>query len=237
MRSSSTGRFAVGILVVLAIAGGIIWWALRQGQLPTPGPEALNTNTAPKPKMVVTTNDDGTLETNAAVVVNTPPQDENKPDEDENPTPPTWEDHLDDILLADENEDAKTDKILALMQYAPPEAQEELSQHLVNLAMDTHYDGVSNLLMNVNTSTNVSEVLLNDLLNRDNKLKLTMLLKVFETPDHPMKENAHDMLQLFVQEDYGTNNVEWEKAVAEWLKDNEPAPEAQATPVETPANP
>jgi hypothetical protein len=236
MRNSSTGRFAIGILVVLLVAGGVIWWALQQGSLPTPPQGAGNTGTTKaKPNLVVTTNDDGTMETNPVVAVNTPPDAGDKPEEDEKPAPPTWEDTLDGILLGDENEDAKADKIIALMQYAPADAQEELSQHAVNMTQDTHYDGLSNLLMNVSTSTNVAEVLLNDLLNRDNKLKLTMLLKVFETPDHPMKENAHDMLQLFVQEDYGTDNKKWEDAVAEWLKDNEPEPQAQATPVDAPA--
>lgn len=222
--------------MVLLVAGGVIWWASQQGALPTPPSAAGNsTNSAGKAGSVGKTH--GTNDSTGDVANNESTDDQaNMKDEDtEKPPTPTWEDHLDEILLGDDDENGKTDKILGLMQYAPAEAQEELSQHLVNMAQDTHYDGVSNLLMNVNTSTNVGEVLLNDLLNRDNKLKLTMLLKVFETPDHPMKENAHDMLQLFVQDDFGTDNKKWEEAVAEWLKDNEPEPQAQATAVDAPA--
>ena len=233
MRISSKGRLAIGILVVAGVAALVIVWALRQGNLPTAPAEITGThphsptNAAEKPGE--TAGDDATATAANANAAAEKPVPE-LPTADETPEQPTWEDRLDQILLADGNEDEKSDKIIALMPYAPPDAQEELSQHLVNMTQDTHYDGASNLLMNLNTSTNVQEVLLNDLLNRNNTLKLNTLLRVLETPSHPLQQNAKDMLELFVQEDHGTNMAAWEKAVGDWLKENEAPAEAQAAP-------
>lgn len=236
MRISSKGRVAIGVLAIAAVAALVMWWATQQGKLPTPPPDVTGVNgsgaSKPGAKPGETPENTGTA-TNVAV--NTPPDTGAQPDE-EQPEQRTWEDKLDEILLGDGTDDQKSDKIIALMPYAPVEAQEELSQHLVNMTQDTHYAGTSNLLMNLNTSTNVQEVLLNDLLNRNNTLKLNTLLAVLETPSHPMQQNAHDMLELFVQDDYGTNMAAWEKAVADWLKENEPPPDTQAQ-AETPNAP
>jgi hypothetical protein len=230
MRVSSKGRLAIGIVGVLVIAGVVMWWALQQGKLPTV-PEA-TAPAAPTRKQVSPVAKSPTNETpgGAAVAAKDAPKfapvlDETDVDPKE---PPTWEDHLDGILLSDDNEDGKADKILALLPQAPPDAQEQIAQHLVNMVQDNHYDGTSNLLVNANVNTNVADVLINDLLNRNNTLKLNVLLKVFETPDHPMAGNAREMLELFTQEEHGTNYSEWDSAVAKWLKENEPAPETQA---------
>ena len=97
----------------------------------------------------------------------------------------------------------KSDGILALLTNAPPDVQEELSQHLVNMTQDDHYDGVAGLLTNASTQPAVATVLMNDLLNRRNTLKLPMLLAIAENDDHPLKGQAKDMLELFIQTDYG----------------------------------
>jgi hypothetical protein len=137
----------------------------------------------------------------------------------------TWEEKLEDVLLrgTDKGSDVndKSDGILALMAAAPPEAQVELSQHLINMTQDDHYDGVAGLLTNAATQPAVSTVLMNDLLNRRNSLKLPMLLAIAENDDHPLKGQAKDMLELFIQTDYGTNWPQWSGAVDTWLQQNE----------------
>ena len=59
------------------------------------------------------------------------------------------------------------------------------------------------------TPSAVSTLLMNDLLNRHNSLKLPMLLAVASNGDHPLKDQAKDMLELFLQADYGTNWDQW----------------------------
>jgi hypothetical protein len=131
-----------------------------------------------------------------------------------------WEQQLEDVLLTDTNLNTKADRILALIPTAPPDAQVELSQHLVNLVQDDHYEGAAGLLTNASTPAAVSTVLMNDLLNRNNTLKLPMLLAVARDDQHPLKDQARDMLELLVQADNGTNWDQWSASINTWLQNN-----------------
>ena len=139
----------------------------------------------------------------------------------EPPDPRSWDQRLDGILLGGGEVNDKSDAILKLIKVAPPEAQVELSHHLVNMTQDDHYDGVAELLTNATTQTAVATVLMNDLLNRRNALKLPMLLAIARNQDHPLKDQARDMLELFLQADYSTNWDQWAGAVDAWLQDNQ----------------
>jgi hypothetical protein len=131
-----------------------------------------------------------------------------------------WEQQLDDILLGDDDDNGKADKILALIPRAPPDAQQELAQHLVNMVQDDHYDGAAGMLTNAATPPEVSGVLMNDLLNRSNSLKLPMLLAIARNSAHPLKDQALDLLGLLTQEDNGTNWDQWSTTIDNWLQDN-----------------
>jgi hypothetical protein len=133
---------------------------------------------------------------------------------------PEWEQRLDDILLGDDDENGKADKILALIPVAPPDAQQELAQHLVNMVQDDHYDGTAEMLTNAATPPDVSDVLMNDLLNRNNTLKLPLLLAIARNGDHPLKDQALDLLGLLTQEDNGTNWDQWSSTIDTWLQNN-----------------
>lgn len=235
MRISSKGRVGIGIVGLLALAGLVVWWASQQGTLPSVPPSITQPKPAQAPATAVTPvadDNSGDITTAATPKNGKAKTAADTTDDDSTPkeaaVPKTWEDRLDDILLSDDDDNAKADQILGLLPVAPAENQEEMAQHLVNMVQDDHYEGTSNLLMNINTPTNVADVLLNDLLNRNNTLKMNTLLQIVKNPDHPMRDNAREMLELFVQEDHGTNYGEWEKAVGNWLKENEPPPQAQA---------
>ncbi|MGA2175205.1 MAG: hypothetical protein ABSH38_09515 [Verrucomicrobiota bacterium] len=207
------------VVAVLALAGGagilLGWLVSRRGAVQ---PIAVPPSTNPPP---------------IALPV-APPVAETKPAASQPPpTPPTtdpmlapgtadWEQKLDDILLSSDEDNAKADHILALIPTAPPDAQVELSQHLVNMVQDDHYDGAAQLLTNSATPSAVSSVLLNDLLNRNNALKLPMLLAVARDDEHPLKDQAREMLELLIQEDNGTNWDQWSASIDTWLQDNPP---------------
>ncbi|HTA31523.1 MAG TPA: hypothetical protein VK731_13610, partial [Candidatus Cybelea sp.] len=109
---------------------------------------------------------------------------------------------------------------LSMIPTAPSNAQVELSQHLVNMVQDDHYDGAAQLLTNAVTPAAVSTVLMNDLLNRNNTLKLPMLLAVARDNNHPLKDQAREMLELLIQEDNGSNWDQWSASIDTWLQNN-----------------
>jgi hypothetical protein len=210
---------AFWVLCVLALAGGagvlIGWLFSRQGDVQpiavAPGsnepvviaPVALNSQAAPQGA--------GRPRPGAEKPVPSAPSSEESTD---------WEQKLDDVLLSDTDVNNKADRILALIPTAPSNAQVELSQHLVNMVQDDHYDGAAELLTNAATPAAVSTVLMNDLLNRNNALKLPMLLAVARDEDHPLKDQAREMLELLLQENDGDNWDQWSAAITAWLRDN-----------------
>lgn len=218
--SSKTGMVVVAfIALALLLGAGLGLWVSRQGAGPTiempPTVVSIKTvvanSNAVAAAHVAQTND-------VAASTNT----------DEMQPPAGWEQKLDDILISDTDEANKAAQILALMPTATEEGKVELAQHLVNLVQDENYTSVGDLLSNPTTPKDVSNVLMNDLLNRNNNLKLPLLLAVARNDDHPLKSEAKDLLELFIQEDKGTNWTDWETAVDKWLKDNQPPPDTSA---------
>lgn len=205
--ASNVGRIVTILVIVVGLGILIGWWASRDASAPTIQPSQPVVVKPVKP--VAKTNSEAQILAKAAEA--------EKPDSE--PTP-TWSDKLDTILLSDEDENKKADKILALMKEVPEEAQIELSQHLINMVQDENYAGTAQLLTNSLTASGVSSVLMNDLLNRNNSLKLPLLLEVARNDDHPLKGEAKEMLELFIQEEHGTNWNEWQTSVETWLKEN-----------------
>jgi len=217
MRNSSNLSRIFGFLA-LAVGLGLLvgWWASRDGDL---HPKTFTNNASlaepsavikPLVKPVVS----NAVEIEATADATPPPEPVQQP---------TWEDKLEEILLnGDIQENQKAEKILALINTPdmPEEAQVELSQHLINLVQDDNYDGAAQLLTNSTTPSAVASVLMNDLLNRNNNLKLPMLLDIARNEYHPLKGEAKEMLELFLQEDNGTNWTQWDTSVQTWLKDN-----------------
>jgi hypothetical protein len=216
---SNSGKLLRG-LVALAVAIGlgilIGWLASRHGDV---APLVVNTTNEPVAVAIQSAPAPETAPAQAAPALSAAPKprsvtqrlDQGAPD---------WEQRLDDILLSDDDQNGKADKILALIPTAPADSQQELAQHLVNMVQDDHYAGTAELLTNASTPQDVSTVLMNDLLNRGNNLKLPMLLAIARNNDHPLKDQALDLLSLLTQEDQGTNWDQWSTTINTWLENN-----------------
>jgi hypothetical protein len=207
------------VLAIAAIGAGLLyaWWIGRH-EVATPVVSAetieLSQPTVPGPEL------SGPIKTPANGLTQPPGrQGSANPMEAADSRP--WEERLDGILLGAGEVNDKADMIRKLMTLAPAEAQVELAHHLVNMVQDDHYDGAAELLTNATTQPEVATVLMNDLLNRRNTLKLPMLLAIARNDDHPLKDQAKDMLELFLQADYATNWDQWSSAVDAWLQQNE----------------
>jgi len=113
-----------------------------------------------------------------------------------------WEDRVEEILADDTDDTNKVALLFALFPNLPPDGQTEVAQHLSNLVDDD------------------SDVLLSDLLNRPNATKLPVLLDIASNPDHVKAGEAKDLLELYLDQDYGTDWDKWRQAAKDWLKDN-----------------
>lgn len=131
-----------------------------------------------------------------------------------------WEESIDDLLTAEGAEDKKAVEMLAMLPNLPEDGQVEAAQHISNLLPDEQYAALSPVLTNAHTAEGVLDVLMTDVLNRPNGVKLNTLLDVARVPDHPKAEEARDVLEVFVDEDFGNDWTAWSNAVQKWLKEN-----------------
>jgi hypothetical protein len=133
---------------------------------------------------------------------------------------PDWEDKVDAILTSDGEDTDKAKKMLEMFPKLAPDAQEEVAHHLSNLTPDEDYGPVANLLTNSALAEPVLDVFMEDVLNRPNAVKLPLLLEVAQNPQHPGAQEAKDVLELFLEEDYGTDWSKWQAKMQDWLKEN-----------------
>lgn len=131
-----------------------------------------------------------------------------------------WEERIDDLLTTDGAEDKKALQMLAMLPNLPEDGQVEAAQHISNLLPDEEYAALSPVLTNAQTAEAVLDVLMTDVLNRPNGVKLNTLLDVARIPNHPKGEEARDVLEVFVDENYGDDWTAWSTAVQKWLKEN-----------------
>src|SRR5205814_8807848 len=82
-----------------------------------------------------------------------------------------WEQRIDDVLTAKEEEDQKAKRLLALLPNLPESGQVEAAQHLSNLLPDEEYAALAQTLTNDHTPEAVLDVLMTDILNRPNPVK------------------------------------------------------------------
>jgi len=136
------------------------------------------------------------------------------------PARAAWEDRIDRILQTDEPEAAKAGKMLELFPSLPPSGQEEAAQHLSNLVDDKDYAPLGKLLLDAKLPDGVLDVLMVDLLNRPNSTKLPLLLEVARNAYHPKAGEAKELMQLYLESDFGTDWDQWKARMERWLKDN-----------------
>jgi len=131
-----------------------------------------------------------------------------------------WETRIDEILRDNSDVDDKARKLVTLFPQMPVEGQVEAAHHISNLLDDKDYPEFSRYLTNSTTPEDVVDVLMSDVLNRPNSMKMPVLLDVASNPDHPQAPIALETLGLYLEEDYGTNWSVWREKIADWLKTN-----------------
>lgn len=215
-------------LVVLAVCGGAIWFLQMQSKGPVPeaGPAAAPPATAPgatAPEVTRSDRPPSTTPEGTAVA----------------PTPrapaPEWEHKIEQIIGAKIGETEAAQALINMLPTLPPEGQSEAAEHISNLILDPEYKRVLPLVKNPALPEEVLDVFMTDLMNRDDAVKLPALLEVAKLPNHPFQEEAKTDLELFLDDDHGTNWPKWEAAMKEYLQKQ--AAENAAAAAEAPPAP
>jgi hypothetical protein len=151
-------------------------------------------------------------------------------EEPEEPMQP-WELSINKLLDSDDENNKVAAELAAILPTLPLEGQVEAVQHMVNLTEDDKYSVASSMLLNPGTHPELREVLLADVLDRPNSMKLPVLLAVMAVPGHPLLAEAHRNLREVVGSDFGMNASAWSGPVQSLLAreaDEEAQAEAEA---------
>jgi|ERR1051326_297166 hypothetical protein len=131
-----------------------------------------------------------------------------------------WEEKVDGIISPEGDEKEKAQKLIQIFPNLPPDGQEEVAHHLSNLVADEDYAPLSNFVTNSALPEAVLDVFVEDVFNRPNNIKLPLLLEIAQDPQHPRAAEAKDVLELFLEEDFGNDWTKWQAKMQQWLKDN-----------------
>ena len=224
-----------GIIIVIValfalLVGGRVWFGNKKGDGTAPSAAtAPNNDASSEPTRVATSTPPPPAPAPTPVP---PPVTPRPPGRAALPTPPVapandaagkitnWEQRIDDVLTAEGEENKKARDLLGLLPNLPEDGQVEAAQHISNLLPDEEYASLAPTLTNAATPEAVLDVLMTDVLNRPNGVKLGTLLDVARAPNHPKAEEARDVLEVFVDENYGTDWAAWDAAVKKWLAEN-----------------
>lgn len=121
-------------------------------------------------------------------------------------------------------EQDQTNTAQALINLLPTlsaDGQVEAAQHVSNLLSDQEYGRVMHIWRNPGFNSEVIDVFATDLMNREHKVMLPAMLDAVKMPNHPFHEEAKTTMEVFLDEDYGTDMAKWEKAMKDFLKKEE----------------
>src|ERR1041385_4981195 len=107
----------------------------------------------------------------------------------------SWDEKLEEILTSDVDDTNKVKQLFELFPHLPADGQVDFVQHLSNLVEDEDYAPLGQLLTNSALSEEVLDVLMSDVLNRPNNVKLPMFLDLARNSQHPKAGDAKDLLE------------------------------------------
>lgn len=129
------------------------------------------------------------------------------------------EEKIDQILSNSNLTNEQTVQLLiGLLPTLGGDEQSEAAQHISNLLEDKDYAKVLPFVKNPSLSEEVLDVFVTDLMNREDEVKLPVLLEIAKIQNHPHHEEAQTDLQIFLDEDFGTDWAKWETAMRTYLK-------------------
>ena len=134
----------------------------------------------------------------------------------------SWEEKLDVILSGEDDNRSTVRRLLQGFDRLPPEAQTEYIAHALNLCEDEDFGSVEGIYLQSGTPTEVSEQIFDDALNRPDELKLPLMARTMTTPNHPMQEQAREILCLYLDLDPDTaGTVDWSARIRQYLQENQ----------------
>lgn len=216
----NTRLVAILAVIVIAIIGVAVWFLNSAPPMP-PLPAVVTATPVPVKPTVPSP------EAPSSTASTKPTQDKSTPAPVKTAPAPRemaeWETKIDQVLNSNSDNTEEANRAVAqmlinMLPTFPPEGQAEAASHITNLIDDKEYKRVQSLTTNARLPQEVLDVLVTDLMNREDAVKLPTLFEIAKNPAHPHHEEAQTDLQIFLDEDFGTDWPKWETAMKAYLK-------------------
>jgi hypothetical protein len=136
------------------------------------------------------------------------------------PSTEAWSQAIDTILHEDGDASEKAKRMSQLYSHLPAELQTECAQHLVNFSTDNSPEPLLEPLLSEKGDATAQGVLLLGLLQRADKVRLPVLLKIAANPNHPRTGEALQYLQFLLEADHGLDWDRWLEAIQRRLAES-----------------
>lgn len=123
--------------------------------------------------------------------------------------------------------------LIDLLPKLTKSGQMECAEHISNLLSDEEYSRVLQIWGNPAADPDVLEILATDLMNRPARVMMPAMLDAIKMLNHPYHAQAKSTMRVFLDQDYGDNIPQWQRAMNAFLeKEADEAKEPTPTPAQ-----
>ena len=129
-----------------------------------------------------------------------------------------WEVKLDKIVHSALEMEDIADRLIVLFPSLPATGKEEAAQHICDNVSDETYAKMRPLTVDAGLGEDVLDVFYTDLGNRDEKIRLPVLLEIARNARHPFRTEAAEELAFILDAEPGKDFTRMEAAMKAYLK-------------------
>jgi hypothetical protein len=135
---------------------------------------------------------------------------------------PQWEQEV--IKLANRLDMKDDDKAVALLNkvYTLPDepAKVVAMEHATRLMSDQQFQQMKGQILSLGFSEDMRETILRDILTRADSVRFPALVDLLRQPPNPGQQEIREVLEAYLDVDYGMDVQKWDTAVRQWLIEN-----------------
>ncbi|RYD64557.1 MAG: hypothetical protein EOP84_32630 [Verrucomicrobiaceae bacterium] len=116
---------------------------------------------------------------------------------------------------------AKVQRLLAMIPTLPPDAQTLAMENATALIPDAEYGTYRHRLLELAKTPEMREAVMDDTLTRGEELRLPNLLELMRTStSDEEKQEIREVFEAYLDKDYGPHPSQWEIPVRKWVAEN-----------------
>jgi hypothetical protein len=115
----------------------------------------------------------------------------------------------------------KVERLLGAMSGLDDAGKKLALDYATQLITDDDYVRQRPRLLRVAASDELREVVMLDMLTRDDGIKMSSLVELMKTPSPTTRSEAREILEAFLDKDYGDDPQNWDAPVQQWVAENQ----------------